>query len=165
MRGFELAHPARFVENGIAEQDMVSMAGGLARHGLLPVVNSFASFLASRANEQIYNNASERTKIVYALHYAGLIPAGPGKSHQSVRDISLLGALPNCAIVQPGNAEETRAIVALGGRAGERERRHPARDRAVAAPARAAAGWRLEPGRGTVLHEGRATRCSSPTGP
>ena len=67
---------------------------GLARHGLLPVVNSFASFLASRANEQIYNQASERSKVVYALHYAGLIPAGPGKSHQSVRDVSLLGALP-----------------------------------------------------------------------
>ena len=90
VRAFELAYPDRFVECGIAEQDMVSTAAGLARHGLLPVVNSFASFLASRANEQIYNQASERTKVVYALHYAGLIPAGPGKSHQSVRDISLL---------------------------------------------------------------------------
>ena len=55
------------------------MAAGLARQGLLPVVNSFASFLASRANEQIYNQASEGTKVVYALHYAGLIPAGPGQ--------------------------------------------------------------------------------------
>ena len=46
VRAFELAHPERFVECGIAEQDMVSMAAGLARQGLLPVVNSFASFLA-----------------------------------------------------------------------------------------------------------------------
>ena len=84
------------------------MAGGLARQGLLPVVNSFASFLASRANEQIYNNASENTKIIYALHYAGLIPAGPGKSHQSLRDISLFSALPNCIVLQPCNADETR---------------------------------------------------------
>ncbi len=111
VRGIELEQPARFIEVGIAEQDMVSMAAGLARQGLLPVVNSFASFLASRANEQIYNQASERTKVVYALHYAGLIPAGPGKSHQSVRDISLLGALPNVTIVQPTNAEETRALL------------------------------------------------------
>ena len=58
---------------------MVSTAAGLARHGFLPVVNSFASFLASRANEQIYNQASEGSKVVYALHYAGLIPAGPGE--------------------------------------------------------------------------------------
>ena len=111
VRAFELAYPDRFVECGIAEQDMVSTAAGLARHGLLPVVNSFASFLASRANEQIYNQASERTKVVYALHYAGLIPAGPGKSHQSVRDISLLAALPDMTVVQPGSAEETRALL------------------------------------------------------
>lgn len=110
-RDFEYAYPERFIENGIAEQDMVSMAGGLAQKGLLPIVNSFASFLASRANEQIYNNASEKTKIIYALHYAGLIPAGPGKSHQSLRDISLFAALPNCTILQPCNADETHMVV------------------------------------------------------
>jgi transketolase len=111
VRTFEDAHPERFVENGIAEQDMVSLAAGMARHGLLPVVNSFASFLASRANEQIYNQASERSKVVYALHYAGLIPAGPGKSHQSLRDASLLGAIPGIAVVHPANAAETRELV------------------------------------------------------
>jgi transketolase len=112
VRGFELKYPDRFVECGIAEQDMVSTAAGLARHGLIPVVNSFAAFLAARANEQVYNAQSEGARIVYALHYAGLIPAGPGKSHQSLRDISLLAALPDVAIVQPGNADETRALVA-----------------------------------------------------
>ena len=111
VRAFELEYPERFVECGIAEQDMVSTAAGLARHGLLPVANSFASFLASRANEQIYNQASERTKVIYALHYAGLVPAGPGKSHQSVRDISLLAALPELTIVQPGSPEETRDLL------------------------------------------------------
>src|SRR5262249_33599378 len=63
IRPFELAHPDRFHESGIAEQDMVSAAAGMARQGLLPVVNSFAAFLAARANEQIYNQASERTKV------------------------------------------------------------------------------------------------------
>ena len=111
VRAFELAYPERFVECGIAEQDMVSTAAGLARHGLLPVVNSFASFLASRANEQIYNQVSEQSKVVYALHYAGLVPAGPGKSHQSIRDISLLGALPGVTIVQPGSGAEARALL------------------------------------------------------
>ena len=47
---------------------------------------------------------------MYALHYAGLIPAGPGKSHQSLRDISLLGALPGMTIVQPANAEQAAAL-------------------------------------------------------
>lgn len=108
LRNFEKTYPDRFIENGIAEQDMVSMAGGLARMGLIPVVNTFASFLAARANEQIYNNAGEKTKIIYTCHFAGMIPAGPGKSHQSVRDISLFGALPNVTIIQPCNADETK---------------------------------------------------------
>ena len=107
LRPFEEAYPDRFIENGIAEQDMVSTAGGLALSGFLPIVNSFGVFLASRSNEQIYNNATEKTKIIYACHYAGLIPAGPGKSHQSLRDISLFGALPNCSIIEPCNGIET----------------------------------------------------------
>jgi transketolase len=108
LRKFEKMYPGRFIENGIAEQDMVSMAGGLARMGLVPVVNTFASFLVARANEQIYNNAGEQTKVIYTCHFSGLIPAGPGKSHQSVRDISLFGALPNVTIIQPCNAEEAK---------------------------------------------------------
>lgn len=112
LRGFEQAYPDRFIQNGIAEQDMVSMAGGLARHGFIPVVNSFASFLASRANEQIYNNATEHSKVIYGFHYAGMIPAGPGKSHQSIRDISLVAALPNCVVIQPCTGAEAKQALA-----------------------------------------------------
>jgi transketolase len=111
LRLFENAFPQRFIESGIAEQDMVSTAGGLALQGLLPIVNSFGVFLASRANEQIYNNATEKTKIIYVCHFAGLIPAGPGKSHQSMRDISLFGALPNVISIEPANAIETKAAL------------------------------------------------------
>ena len=162
VRAFELAYPDRFVECGIAEQDMVSTAAGLARHGLLPVVNSFASFLAARANEQIYNQASEGSKVVYALHYAGLIPAGPGKSHQSVRDISLLAALPGTTIVQPGNSDGDARLAALGRPGGRGKRRRPARDRPVASQARAA-GPTWPRGAGTSFGKER-TRSSSPTG-
>jgi transketolase len=154
VRGFELAHPDRFFEAGIAEQDLVSAAAGLARQGLLPVVNSFASFLASRANEQLYNQASEGTKVVYALHYAGLIPAGPGKSHQSLRDISLLAALPNVAIVQPCNTEETRELVRW---AVEDAQENVAIRLAIGPSPRRLelpADYRLEVGRGAVLRDG-----------
>ena len=95
---FKKQFPNRFIQNGIAEQDMVSMAGGISRSGLLPIVNSFASFLTSRANEQIYNNATEQTKIIYISLYAGLLPAGAGKSHQSIRDVGLIGSIPNFKI-------------------------------------------------------------------
>jgi transketolase len=131
---------------------MVSMAAGLARQGLLPVVNSFASFLASRANEQIYNQASEGTKVVYALHYAGLIPAGPGKSHQSVRDISLLGALPNVTIVQPVNAEETRALLRWA--IEDAEESVAIRLAIGPSPRRIELDGGLQPGRGSVLRDG-----------
>ena len=90
---------------------MVSMAGGLALNGLLPIVNSFASFLTARANEQIYNNSTENTKIIYMCLYAGILPAGAGKSHQSLRDISLLSSIPNMKIFQPLNYLETRQIL------------------------------------------------------
>jgi transketolase len=105
---FKRAFPDRFVENGIAEQDMVSAAGGLALQGALPIVNSFGCFLASRANEQIYNNSTEKTKIIYVCHYAGLIPAGPAQSHQSLRDVSLFGALPDFVAIEPCNGVETK---------------------------------------------------------
>ena len=84
--------PDRYIECGIAEMDMVSQAGGMALCGLLPVCHSFASFLSTRPNEQIYNNATEHTKIIYVGALAGLVPGGPGHSHQSVRDIAALGS-------------------------------------------------------------------------
>jgi transketolase len=152
IRAVELEQPSRFVEVGIAEQDLVSMAAGLARQGLLPVVNSFASFLASRANEQIYNQASEGTKAIYALHYAGLIPAGPGKSHQSLRDISLLSALPNMTIVQPANSDETRALLRWA--VEEAEENVAIRLAIGPSPRPIELSGEVTPGRGSVLHEG-----------
>ncbi len=78
IEAFKAELPARFIECGIAEQHMVSAAGGLALKGMLPVVHSFACFLTTRANEQIYNNATERRKIIYVGTLAGVIPGGPG---------------------------------------------------------------------------------------
>lgn len=154
LRPFENAWPGRFIENGIAEQDMVSMAGGLALQGYLPIVNSFGVFLASRANEQIYNNATEHTKIIYVCHYAGLIPAGPGKSHQSLRDISLFGALPDCVVIEPCNAEETRQALAWCVNSAS----HSCMLRLVISPSPGpipvAENYRLRYGRGSVLSEG-----------
>jgi transketolase len=111
LKKFAKKFPKRFIQNGIAEQDMVSMAGGLALMGLLPVVNSYASFLTARANEQIYNNSTECTKIIYMCLYAGILPAGAGKSHQSLRDISLLSSIPNMKIYHPYNFLETKEIL------------------------------------------------------
>jgi transketolase len=108
---FNEIFPDRFIECGIAEQDMVSQAGGLALSGALPIVHSFACFLSTRPNEQIYNNATENTKIIYVGSLAGLIPGGPGHSHQSVRDISSLSGIPNLFLLEPSCESEVALLL------------------------------------------------------
>jgi transketolase len=103
---FEERFPERFVECGIAEQDMVSQAGGMALRGLLPIAHSFSCFLSTRPNEQIYNNATERSKVIYVAPLAGMVPGGPGHSHQSVRDIATLGAIPGLVMIEPSSERE-----------------------------------------------------------
>jgi transketolase len=111
IEAFKEELPDRFIECGIAEQHMVSAAGGLALRGVLPVVHSFACFLSTRANEHIYNNATEKTKIIYTATLAGVVPGGPGHSHQSVRDISAIGAVPGLVAVEPCSEREARLAI------------------------------------------------------
>lgn len=111
---FREKFPERFFECGIAEQDMISQAGGMALRGLLPITHSFACFLSTRPNEQIYNNASEKTKIIYVGSLAGLLPGGPGHSHQSVRDISALGAIPGLVMIEPSCEQEVKLALDYG---------------------------------------------------
>ncbi len=108
---FARTFPDRFIECGIAEQDMVSMACGMAHRGALPVVHSFACFLSARPNEQIYNQCSESTKVIYVGSLAGLLPGGPGHSHQCVRDISALGAVPHLVMAEPSSEAEVQALL------------------------------------------------------
>ena len=146
--------PERFIECGIAEQDMVSQAGTLALSGLLPAVHSFACFLTPRANEQIYNNATEGTKVIYTGSLVGLVPAGPGHSHQSVRDIAAMGAMPGMSLIEPFSEAECGAAL----RWAVQDAEGPVYIRLVSVP------WplpfdpgpapHLVPGRGTVLREG-----------
>jgi transketolase len=108
---FQKEFPERFVECGIAEQDMVSQAGGMALNGLLPIVHSFACFLSARPNEQIYTNATEQKKIIYVGSLAGVVPGGPGHSHQAVRDISSLAAIPGLTIMEPSCEAEVAMLL------------------------------------------------------
>ena len=102
--------PDRFIECGIAEQDMVSQAGGMALKGLLPIVHSFACFLTARPSEQIYNNSTEHTKIIYVGTLAGVLPGGPGHSHQGVRDISTMSAIPGMIVFEPSCEDEVESL-------------------------------------------------------
>ena len=108
---FSERFPDRLIECGIAEQDMVSQAGALALAGYLPLVHSFACFLTTRPNEQIYNNATERTKVIYVGSLVGLLPSGPGHSHQCVRDIASLGAVPGLVMLEPGSEAQVAQVL------------------------------------------------------
>ena len=131
---------------------MVSQAGAMALAGLVPVCHSFACFLTPRANEQIFNNASEGTKVIYHGSLVGIVPGGPGHSHQMVRDIALMGSVPGMAAIEP----YCEAEVGLALDWAVREAEGPVYVRLVSPP------WQLPfeprtdfaPGRGTVLREG-----------
>jgi transketolase len=99
-------YPLRYIQAGIAEQDMVSMAGTLALGGRIPIVQSFATFLSMRPTEQIFNNLTEKTRIIYCGFLAGIVPAAPGFSHQAVTDVGIFLSLPNVDVVEPSCAFE-----------------------------------------------------------
>jgi transketolase len=153
---FREAFPDRFIECGIAEQDMVSQAGALALRGRLPIVHSFACFLSTRPNEQIYNNATELTKIIYVGSLAGLLPAGPGHSHQSVRDISALAAVPGLTMIEP--CCEVEVGLALSYCVNEAQNSSYLRLVSIPCdiPYSLPQGYRLQRGRGVSLRPGRS---------
>jgi len=96
------AHPEQFIECGIAEQDMVSQAAGLAAGGMLPVLHSFATFLSARPMEQAVNLASEHRRVAYVVALAGLLPAAPGHSHQGLQDIGAF-TRADCTSIAPSS--------------------------------------------------------------
>ena len=104
-------YPERYVQAGIAEQDMVSMAGTLALAGMTPIVHSFSTFLTMRAAEQIFNNATEYSRVLYFGFLAGLVPSAPGFSHQAVTDVGLMSSVPRMVIVEPSCAQELKISV------------------------------------------------------
>ncbi len=106
---FAEAYPNRFFEIGIAEQDMVSTAVGLALGGLIPFANSFAVFLTGRAFDQTRQQiALPALNVKLAGSSAGITQGPDGATHQSVLDVALMRSLPNMCVVVPSDAEEAR---------------------------------------------------------
>lgn len=151
---FQKEFPDRFVECGIAEQDMVSQAGGMALQGLLPIVHSFACFLSARPNEQIYTNATEQEKIIYVGSLAGVVPGGPGHSHQAVRDISALAAIPGLTLMEPSCEAEVAMLLdwAINESKGSTYLRLVSLPWVL--PYTLPAGYKPEPGKGVALTDG-----------
>ncbi len=110
---FEEAFPERYFEMGIGEQNMISVAAGLALTGKIPFVNSFAVFSTGRPYDQIRVSVcvgKVNVKIIGSS--CGLSDFGDGATHQSIEDISLMRGLPNMTILSPADGIETKKIVA-----------------------------------------------------
>jgi transketolase len=106
---FAEAYPNRFFEIGIAEQDLVSTAVGLALGGMIPFANSFAVFLTGRAFDQTRQQiALPALSVKLAGSSAGITQGPDGATHQSVLDVALMRSLPNMCVVVPSDAEEAR---------------------------------------------------------
>ncbi len=109
---FEKEIPERFFEMGIAEQNMTSVAAGLALVGKIPFVNSFAVFSAGQAYNQIRQGiALPNLNVKIIGSSCGLSDFGDGATHQSVEDISIMRAIPNMTVIVPVDAIETRKVV------------------------------------------------------
>ena len=110
-RQFHKIFPKRFFEMGIMEQHMVATTCAFSRLGYIPVISTYAAFLTSRANEQLYNLATEKTKALIVGNMSGILPATPGKSHQAFRDISCIKNIPGFKLYQPVNKDDAKNIL------------------------------------------------------
>jgi transketolase len=109
---FRGAHPARFFNCGVAEQNMMGVAAGMAMSGLRPVVYTITQFLTSRCLEQIRTDACYHELPVTIVGVgAGLAYAGLGPTHHACEDIALLRVIPNMVVVAPGDACEVRGAL------------------------------------------------------
>lgn len=100
----------RYLEIGISEQDMCSIAAGLGLTGCIAVVNTYASFY-KRSLDQIFACITEKVPVIFAGHYAGIDYFTDGKSHQALNDIGLMRSLGNIEIYEPIDADNTREIL------------------------------------------------------
>jgi len=100
----------RYLEIGISEQDMCSIAAGLGLTGRIAVVNTYASFY-KRSIDQIFACATEKVPVIFAGHYAGIDYFTDGKSHQSINDIGLMRAIGDIDIFEPIDADNTKGAL------------------------------------------------------
>ncbi|HEX6972618.1 MAG TPA: transketolase C-terminal domain-containing protein [Limnochordia bacterium] len=104
--------PERFLEMGIAEQNLIGVAAGLATLGFKPWISTFAAFLAKRAVDQIRVSVAQTLLPVRLVgSYSGLLAGYTGKTHISVEDLAVMRAMPNVVSVAPADAVELRAAM------------------------------------------------------
>jgi transketolase len=149
---FENAHPDRFFQMGITEQNMLGMAAGMATLGLIPIVSTFSCFIVSRAHDSIRVLIAQPNLNVKLMGgYAGLLAGMTGKTHLMFDDVSIMRSMANMTVVSPADEVETRqaltAIIDYPGPVYVRLTRPNA-------PILFDAGYQFEVGKAVVVREG-----------
>lgn len=111
---FRREYPKQYVNAGIAEQNMVGMAAGLARSGFKPIVYGLAAFIPVRVLEQIkLDIAHDQLPVIFIGDGAGFVYSHLGTSHQSTEDIACTRAIPHLSVYSPADAHELTACMKL----------------------------------------------------
>ncbi|HYP59849.1 MAG TPA: transketolase C-terminal domain-containing protein [Thermomicrobiales bacterium] len=109
---FAAAVPDRFFEMGIAEQNLLGVAAGMATCGYVPWISTFTAFLTSRALDQIrVVVAQPHLNVKLCGSYSGLLTSKTGKTHQSVDDLAVFRAMPGISVIAPADANELAAAM------------------------------------------------------
>lgn len=148
---FRKAYPGRFFQFGIAEQNMMAVAGGFAGVGLVPFVTTFAVFCLRAVEQARLSIAYSRRNVKIVASHPGLDVGPDGGSAQALEDLAAYRAIPGMVVVSPADPHEveqaTEAILNYDGPVYMRTGRSPAR-RILDA------GYRFEMGKGRVLRDG-----------
>lgn len=109
---FQKVCPERFINVGIAEQNLMGTAAGIATTGKIPFASTFAMFATGRAYEIIRNSIGyPKLNVKIAATHAGLTVGEDGASHQAIEDISLMRSMPNMVVVNPADGVEAKAAI------------------------------------------------------
>jgi transketolase len=108
---FRETYPDRFFSMGMAEQNMISFAGGLAREGFFPFVHTFAVFIYRRAYDQIAASIAYPNLPVRLFGFLPGVTTPGGATHQAIEDLAVLRALPNMTILEVGDATEIESVL------------------------------------------------------
>jgi transketolase len=108
---FRDTYPERFLSMGIAEQNMLSFAGGLAREGFIPFVHTFAVFIYRRAFDQVAMSVAYPNMPVKMFGFLPGITTPGGATHQAIEDIAVMRSLPNMTVLECGDATDVESVV------------------------------------------------------
>ena len=106
---FKEKYPERFIEVGVAEQNMATIAAGMANYGKIPFISSYAAFSPGRNNEQIRTTISlNNLPVKVAGAHAGVSVGPDGATHQALEDIALMRVQPNMVVISPCDTIEAK---------------------------------------------------------